>query len=78
MSDNGATLTVDRQGFVWWGPLRLPCRYEGGELEFAVKDKRLWATVGKRVRIPKDKFAGLEQARCEGVARSGQTIDKSN
>jgi len=58
---NECALTVDAQGFVHWGKVRLPMRYERGALEFAIKDKRLWPEHGKRVRVPPDEFKQLER-----------------
>ena len=61
MSDNAATLSVDAQGFVHWGNLRLPVRFEGGALEFAVKHPGDRARMGcKRVKIPVGEFEKLE------------------
>jgi hypothetical protein len=38
MSDNGSapTLTVDNQGFIHWGDLRLLIRCEDGKLEASI------------------------------------------
>lgn len=64
MSDNGATLTVDRQGFISWDGVRLPVRYEGGALEFVVKHPGDRARLRcKRVKIPLDEFKKLERTR---------------
>jgi hypothetical protein len=63
MTDNGATLTVDADGFVHWGSLRLPVRYVGGALEFAVKHPGDRARLQcSRVLIPVDEFCALEES----------------
>lgn len=68
MTDNGATLTVDAQGFVHWDGVRLPVRYEGGALEFVVKRAEDRARLQcKRIKVPLDEFKQLERTRCEGA-----------
>lgn len=70
MTDNGATLTVDAQGFLHWGDLRLFVRYEDGKVWFPVKHpgdrERLKC---KRVGIPLDEFAGLEAGETQAIRR---------
>ncbi len=69
-------LQIDPQGHVWYKDIRLPIRYENRQLEFVIKDKRLWAEHGKRIQIPLDEFQRLERRSCESVIPAA--IDKSS
>lgn len=69
-------LTVDRKGFIHWGDLRLPVRYEHGALEFVVKHPRDRERLGcNRIKIPLDAFKTLERARCASISIGADSDD---
>jgi hypothetical protein len=80
---NECALTVDAQGYVFWGGLRLPMRYEQGALEFVVKHPADRARLKcKRVKIPLERFGELESlpapAPCRPAGRMPRDVSRRN